>query len=106
MMTPSQSVLEHVGAQFQESVLNFGIGTGPIFLGSLDCRRPDDNTLLNCTSFSPLGLPNCRHERDVGVHCEGISTIIVPSTILSGCSCGYFGVCVNVYVCVWDLLVT
>ena len=88
-----QSVLQHIGSLFLRSEDNFGSGTGPVFLGSLDCRRPDDNTLLNCTRFSPLGLPRFGHERDVGVHCEGISTYVL-SMILSHCVCGYF--------CIWN----
>ena len=70
----SLSVLQHLGALFLPSEDTFGSGTGPIFLGSLDCHRPGDDTLLNCTRFSPLGLPRFGHRRDVGVHCEGIST--------------------------------
>ena len=88
-----QSVFQHIGSLFLRSEDNFGSGTGPVFLGSLDCRRPDDNTLLNCTRFSPLGLPRFGHERDVGVHCEGISTYVL-SMILSHCVCGYL--------CIWN----
>ena len=52
------------------SEVDFRSGTGPIFLDQLNCR-PDDNNLLDCSRLSPLGLPTCGHDGDVGVHCEG-----------------------------------
>ena len=58
--------------QFLQAFINFGRGSGPIFLDRLDCGS-NDNTLLSCNRFSTLGLPGCNHERDVGVHCEGVS---------------------------------
>jgi len=53
------------------SEVDFRSGMGPIFLDQLNCG-PTDNTLLGCSRLSPLGLPRCGHEGDVGVHCEGI----------------------------------
>ena len=78
------------------SEVDFRSGTGPIFLDQLNCG-PTDNTLLGCSRLSPLGLPRCGHEGDVGVHCEGIYLLCNRYGIV-GCACGYWCMCVRLYI--------
>ena len=82
--TPFSICLQRIGAQFRVSEDNFGVGTGPIFLSRLECARPDDDTLLNCSRLSPIGLPACGHERDTGVHCEGIHVFMYRPSMMLG----------------------
>lgn len=61
-----------VGVQFLRASDSFGVGSGPIFLDRLNCMS-GDTSVLNCVPRSIQGLPECNHDRDVGVHCEGMS---------------------------------
>ena len=45
-------------------------GSGPIFLEKLLCSS-EDTSLLECRTFTPLGLSTCDHSQDVGVKCTG-----------------------------------
>ena len=42
----------------------------PIFLEQLDCTSTDIK-LLECSSFSTLGIHGCTHSQDVSVQCTG-----------------------------------
>ena len=47
-------------------------GSGPIFLEGLECSSSDTD-LLNCrTTFTSVGLTDCKHNQDVSVMCLGI----------------------------------
>ena len=47
-------------------------GSGPIFLEGLECSSSDTD-LLNCrTTFTSVGLTDCKHNQDVSVMCPGI----------------------------------
>ena len=47
-------------------------GSGPIFLEGLECSTSDTD-LLNCrTTFTSVGLTDCKHNQDVSVMCQGI----------------------------------
>ena len=61
-----------LGVRFLRASDSFGIGSGPIFLDKLDCGLTDTR-VLDCVPRSRQGLPECNHDRDVGVHCEGMS---------------------------------
>ena len=61
-----------VGVRFLRASDSFGVGSGPIFLDRVNCMS-GDNKVLNCVPRSIRGLPECNHDRDVGVHCEGMS---------------------------------
>lgn len=49
-------------------------GSGPIFIERLECTL-EDTDVLNCPSFSPLGLVNCDHSFDVSIRCKGKSDL-------------------------------
>ena len=49
----------------------FGEGSGPIFLEGINCIGNEDS-LLNCSQDTPIGLSACDHSSDVGVRCKGI----------------------------------
>ncbi len=49
--------------------VNFGPGSGPIFLSSLSCSGTE-SSLLNCNAFRYISAHNCDHSKDVGVICE------------------------------------
>ena len=49
-------------------------GSGPIFIELLECTL-EDTDVLNCPSFSPLGLVNCDHSFDVSIRCKGKSDL-------------------------------
>ena len=55
---------------------SFGRGTGPIFLDTLQCSG-DEDQLLDCEHVKPLGLVECDHSHDAGVHCEGENQNII-----------------------------
>ena len=61
-----------VGVRFLRASDSFGVGSGPIFLDRVNCMS-GDTKVLNCVPRSIQGLPECNHDRDVGVHCEGMS---------------------------------
>lgn len=46
-------------------------GAGPIFLSRLDCSG-HEQSLLECSSDYPVGLHQCDHSMDVGLHCLGV----------------------------------
>ena len=48
----------------------FGSAVGPIFLDQLVCSG-SETSLLECQSYTPLGLSTCQHSQDVGVRCVG-----------------------------------
>lgn len=52
------------GAQKQ-----FASGSGPIFVKTLSCD--DSVDFRGCVVQNDLGLSDCDHNDDVGVHCEG-----------------------------------
>ena len=49
----------------------FGSGSGPIFLDQLHCSG-SEQSLLDCPTFTDLGLHNCDHSMDTGVKCQGL----------------------------------
>ena len=49
---------------------NVGNLSVPIFLEELDCR-PTDSDILQCNTFSTLGIHSCSHSEDVSVRCTG-----------------------------------
>ena len=49
----------------------FGSGSGPIFLDQLHCSG-SEQSLLDCPTFTDLGLHNCDHSMDAGVKCRGL----------------------------------
>jgi len=48
----------------------FGSAVGPIFLDQLVCSG-SETSLLECQSYTPLGLSTCQHSQDAGVRCVG-----------------------------------
>lgn len=46
--------------------------TRPLFLDGLRCSGLE-KSLLECSSFYPLGLSECGHDQDVTVKCKGSS---------------------------------
>ena len=48
----------------------FGSAMCPIFLDQLVCSG-SETSLLECQSYTPLGLSTCQHSQDVGVRCVG-----------------------------------
>ena len=56
----------------------FGEGTGPIFFDQLGCLG-DEASLLDCSTFSSLGLHTCDHSEDAGIKCVG--KYIFPSDV-------------------------
>ena len=49
---------------------SFGVGSGPIFLDEVDCSETDSR-LLQCNTFTPVGIHSCTHSQDVAILCEG-----------------------------------
>ena len=49
----------------------FGMGSGPIFLDQLQCSG-SEQSLLDCLTFTDLGLHSCHHSMDAGVKCRGL----------------------------------
>ena len=58
------------GADVYSSSSTFGLSSGPILLGDIDCLGTEA-TLLEC-SLTPFVGENCTHGRDVGLRCEGM----------------------------------
>ena len=52
---------------------HFGMGSGPIFLDQLQCSG-GEQSLLDCPTFTGLGLHRCDHFMDAGVKCQGTDT--------------------------------
>ena len=59
--------LESVSIPTIPATLNFN---RPIFLEDLDCR-PTDVDILQCNTFSTIGIHSCSHLQDVSVKCTG-----------------------------------
>ena len=55
------------------SAAHFGMGSGPIFLDCLQCSG-NEQSLLDCPTFTDLGLHSCDHYMDAGVKCQGTGT--------------------------------
>ena len=64
---------------------DFPSGSGPIFVPNLKCpssvSQVDDDTYVECLNEVVLGLSECGHEDDIGVHCEGIHIIVLHAQI-------------------------
>ena len=76
LISESHAFLLIVGLFLGTAILgadSFGVGSGPIFLDEVDCSETD-STLLQCRTFSPLGIHSCSHSQDVAIICEGICT--------------------------------
>ena len=60
---------------------SFGVGSGPIFLDEVDCSETD-SMLLQCNTFTPVGIHSCTHSQDVAILCEGtvLSVYVVYSS--------------------------
>ncbi|XP_071844631.1 uncharacterized protein [Apostichopus japonicus] len=56
------------GADYAKTMAFFGEGSGPIWVDNIRCRG-DEDTLNECKK-RPLGVHNCRHEKDAGVECS------------------------------------
>ena len=39
---------------------------------NLDCTADSENVFRDCMIEHDLGLADCTHEEDAGVHCEGV----------------------------------
>ena len=50
---------------------HFGMGSGPIFLDQLQCSG-SEQSLLECSAVTDLGLHSCDHFMDAGVKCRGL----------------------------------
>ena len=63
---------------------NFARISGPIFVRNLDCTEDSENVFRDCIVEHDLGLADCTHEQDAGVHCEGVAlcTIFIHLCIL------------------------
>ena len=57
-----------VDAEALNSVVNFGINTGDIWLENVQCFGSEE-VLVDC-SFSARVSPNCTHQEDIGVRCQ------------------------------------
>lgn len=53
----------------------FTSGSGPIFVRTLNCEEQSMDVFEDCVVENDLGLSDCSHNDDVGVHCEGASSI-------------------------------
>ena len=63
-------ILQLLAGAVQITTTSFG--SGPIFLEGLECSASDTD-LLNCrTTFTSVGLTDCKHNQDVSVMCLGI----------------------------------
>ena len=69
-----------LGVQFLRASDSFGVGSGPIFLDRLNCGL-NDTRVLDCVPRSRQGLPECNHDRDVGIYCEGVSVYVHESDV-------------------------
>ena len=47
------------------------MGSGPIFLDQLQCSG-SEQSLLDCSTFTDVGLHSCNHAMDAGVKCRGL----------------------------------
>ncbi len=54
---------------------HFGEGTGPIFLGSLNCSG-EETDLLNCVTLGGVRF-GCSHGNDAGVECKRTCTTLL-----------------------------
>ena len=57
-----------VDVEALNSVVNFGINTGDIWLEDVQCFGSEE-VLVDC-SFSARVSPNCTHQEDIGVRCQ------------------------------------
>ena len=69
-----------LGVRFLRASDSFGVGSGPIFLDRLNCGL-NDTRVLDCVPRSRQGLPECNHDRDVGIYCEGVSVYVHESDV-------------------------
>ena len=53
-------------------VTTTSFGSGPIFLEGLECTTSDTDLLSCRTTFTSVGLTDCKHDQDVSVRCQGI----------------------------------
>ena len=65
---------------------SFGVGSGPIFLDEVDCSETD-SVLLQCNTFTPVGIHSCTHSQDVAILCEGtefkkVSNVLACGTLI------------------------
>ena len=51
--------------------LDFGSGSGPIFVEQPFCSGFEDS-ILDCTSRHQVGVHQCDHSSDVGIRCQGL----------------------------------
>lgn len=58
------------------SDLRFGSGEGEVFMSNVQCLGTEER-LVDCPSSSP---PNCSHNTDVGVRCQGKQGVYVQRT--------------------------
>lgn len=81
--------------------MEYGIGSGPIFLKGVDCDG-DEHSLLACDTHS--NLPDqCTHHNDIGVFCQSKS---IPTCILPLTNIYVFSTMFRGYVCItklWEL---
>lgn len=54
--------------------LDFGSGSGPIFVEEPFCCGFEDS-ILDCTSRHEVGVHQCDHSSDVGIRCQGLSLL-------------------------------
>uniref|UniRef100_A0A8C8VLT7 Soluble scavenger receptor cysteine-rich domain-containing protein SSC5D n=1 Tax=Pelusios castaneus TaxID=367368 RepID=A0A8C8VLT7_9SAUR len=60
----------------------FGEGTGPIWVGKVNCRGTE-SSLWDCPA-TPWGESNCDHKEDAAVNCSGELTVPVVICIILG----------------------
>ena len=64
------------------SVAYFGKGTGPIWLGDIQCSG-NEQFLVNCTKTA-IGVHNCEHVEDAGVRCGAFECINDQARLVRG----------------------
>lgn len=71
--------------------LDFGSGSGPIFVEEPFCYGFEDS-ILDCTSRHEVGVHQCDHSSDVGIRCQGLLVLILTLAWLDACGQSLYAV--------------
>lgn len=62
------------GSVFYDTLIQYGAGTGPIFLSNVKCTGLESR-LLECAN-TVFHTSSCSHYYDIGIKCEGTLLIV------------------------------